>query len=141
MEHTANIPKPNKGLIPSLLKVFAVFQLILFDDKDKVDTISIRCINCKKETGLYLRYSTFEEIITKFVLNKILHHVGMSWIIFSNTEMKYEIDEINDPDWLNKGPWYNIESCSKLHGNFFEDFITHARTDIYNILYSIVAHD
>ena len=50
-------------------------------------------------------------MITEFVLNKILHHVGMSWIIFSNEEMKYEIDKINHPDWLNKGPWYNTDIC------------------------------
>ena len=45
-------------------------------------------------------------MITKFVLNAILHHVGMPWIISSNDEMKYEIDEMNNQDWLNKGPWY-----------------------------------
>ena len=78
--------------------------------------------------------------MTKFVLNSILHHVGMSWIICSNKKMKYEMDKSNYPDWLNKGPWYNIAICSRLHVSLFEDFITHARTDIYNILSSIVAH-
>ena len=53
MEHTANILNPNKGLIPSLLKVFAMFQLLLIDDKYEVETIAIRCINCKKEIVLY----------------------------------------------------------------------------------------
>ena len=60
MEHNANIIIPNKGLIPSLLKVFAMFELRLIDDRDKVETIDIRCINCKKETGLYLGTSTLE---------------------------------------------------------------------------------
>ena len=55
-----------------------MFALRLFGDKDKLYVISIRFINCKKETGLYLQNSTFEEIITKFLLNAILHHVGMS---------------------------------------------------------------
>ena len=54
MEHTANIINPNKGLITSLLKVFYMFELRLIDDNDKVEAIAIRCINCKKETGLYL---------------------------------------------------------------------------------------
>ena len=58
-----------------------------------MDVISIRCINCKKETGLFFRNSTFEEIIIKFVRNEILHHVGMLWIISSNNEMKYEMDK------------------------------------------------
>ena len=44
-------------------------------------------------------------MITKFLLNAILHHVGMSWIISSNKEMKYEIEKNNHEDWLNKGPW------------------------------------
>ena len=55
--------------------------------------------------------------------------------------MKYEIDGSNHPDWLNKGPWYNTDICSKLHGKHFEDFISHARTDRYNLLCSIFTHD
>ena len=54
-------------------------------------------------------------MITKFVLNEILHHVGMSWIICSNEEIKYEIDKSNCPDWLNKGPWYNTDICSNTY--------------------------
>ena len=78
MEHTENILKPNKGLISSLLKVFDMFELRLTYDKEKLDVISIMCINCKTETGLYLGTSTLEEMITKLVLNAILHHMGMS---------------------------------------------------------------
>ena len=66
-----------------------MFQLILFDDKQDeegnfLDIIAIRFINCKKETGLYSRDKIIEEIITRFVLNTILHHVGILWIICSN---------------------------------------------------------
>ena len=60
MEHTAHILKPNKGLIPSLLEVFAIFQLSLFYDRHNeegtvVGAIAIRCVDCNKETGLYLK--------------------------------------------------------------------------------------
>ena len=103
--------------------------------------IAIRCINCKKGTGLYLQNSTFKEMITKCLLNSILHRVGMLWIISSNNEMKYEIDESNHQDWLNKVPWYNTDICSRLHGSLFEYFITHAKTDRYNIICSLVAND
>ena len=48
MEYTANILKPNKGLIPSFLKLFAMFELRLFYGRDKVEAIAIRRINCKK---------------------------------------------------------------------------------------------
>ena len=55
--------------------------------------------------------------------------------------MKYEIDENNHQYWLNKGPWYNSFICLKLHGSTFEDFISHARTDIYNFMCYLIAHD
>ena len=80
-------------------------------------------------------------MITKFVLNEILHHVGMSWIIISNNEMKYEIYKSNHQNWLNKGPWYNTDICLKFHGALFEDFITHERTYRYNLLCYIVKCD
>ena len=75
------------------------------------------------------------------MLNEILHHVGMSWTISSKDEMKYEIDESNNQDWLNKGPWYNKYICPRLHGGLFEDFIAYARTNRYNITCSLVARD
>ena len=80
-------------------------------------------------------------MISRFVLNSILHHVGMSWIICSNEEMKYKIGKINHQDWLNKKNWYNTAIFSRLHGSLFEYFITHARTDRYNIMCSLVAND
>ena len=72
-------------------------------------------------------------MITKFVLTTILYHVGMLCIISSNNEIKYEIDESNNQDWLNKGPWYNTGICSRLHGIMFEDFITHIGFHSYKV--------
>ena len=80
-------------------------------------------------------------MIYKCLLNEILHHVGMSWIICSSKEIKYEMDKINHQYWLNKGTLYNAAICSRLHGSMFEDFITHARTYRYNIMCSLVAQD
>ena len=72
----------------------------------------------------------------------MMHHVGMSWIISSKQEMEYEMNtKINHLDWLNKGPWYNRNICSKLHRIRFEDFITQARTDRYNLMCYLVAND
>ena len=98
MEHTVNILKPNKAIITLLLRAFEMFESRLIDDKDKLDTMDIRCIKCKKETFLFKRNSTLEEMITKFVLNAILHHVGMSLIICPNKETKYDIDKSNHPN-------------------------------------------
>ena len=80
-------------------------------------------------------------MITKFVLNEILHHVGMLWIISHNDEMKYETNKNNHQDWLNKGHWYNTYICSRLNVSLFEDFITHTRTDIYNLMCFLFAYD
>ena len=66
-------------------------------------------------------------MVTKFMLNAILHNVVMSWIISYNEEMKYEMDKNNHQDWLNNGPWYNTSNCLRLHGSMFEGFITHAK--------------
>ena len=55
--------------------------------------------------------------------------------------MKYEMDESNHQYWLNEGPWYNTVICSRMHGSLFEDFITNARNDRYNILCYLFAHD
>ena len=64
-----------------------MFELRLSDNEGNLDIVSLRCINCKRETGLFLKNNSFGEIITKFALNAILHHVGMSWIVSSNKEM------------------------------------------------------
>ena len=42
---------------------------------------------------------------------------------------------------MKKGPWYNTDICSRLHGGLFEDFITHAITNIYNLMCYLVAHE
>ena len=80
-------------------------------------------------------------MVTKFVLNAILHHVGMFWIICSNNESLYKTGENNHPDWLNKGPCYNTAVCSKLYGKLFEDFIRHAIANRYHLMCSIIEHD
>ena len=56
------------------------------DDQNKVENIATRCGNCGKETGLYTKRidTNYKDIITSFVLNKMLHHVGISWIIKKN---------------------------------------------------------
>ena len=84
--------------------------------------------------------TTYQEIIKTFVLNKILHHVGMLWIIENHEESKYDM-VIQNSDWLIGGPWYNTSICKKLHGKLFEGFIINARTDRYNIMCSIYAYE
>ena len=49
------------------------------DIKQTVLKVAIRCYNCGKETIIDVDNIniTYQYIITTFVLNKILHHVGM----------------------------------------------------------------
>ena len=80
-------------------------------------------------------------MITIFLLNAVLHHVGLSWVISSNKQMIYDIKENYHPSWLNKGPQYNTSICSKLHGTVFGYFIRNDRTDRCNIMCSRTAND
>ena len=73
------------------------------------------------------------------MLNTVFHRVGLSWIISSNKQIKYEIEETNSC-WLNKGPWYNTSNNSKFYGNFFGYFIINGRTYRYNIMCYITAY-
>ena len=89
MKHNENTLEPSKSLIPSLLKVFAMFQLLTFynkniEEENDVEAIASKCRKFNKDTGLHLKDTTIEEMVTKFVLNALLHHVGMLWKIFSN---------------------------------------------------------
>ena len=47
----------------------------------------------------------------------------------------------HNPYWLTNGPWYNTSICTKLHRTVFEKYITNARSDIYNIICYIDAHE
>ena len=53
------------------------------DDQNKVENIAIRCGNFGKETMISMdkMNTTYQDISTSFVLNTMLHHVGMLWII------------------------------------------------------------
>ena len=106
-----------------------------------MEAIVIKCSNYNKYTGLYLKDTNIEKMITKFLLNEILNHVGMSWIICSINKILYKNEENNHPDWFNKGPWYNTAICYKWHGRVFTYFIKNVRTDRYNLMCSIISHD
>ena len=43
--------------------------------------------------------------------------------------------------WIIDGPWYNIYICTKLQRTVFEIYIINARTDRYNRICFIDAHE
>ena len=53
------------------------------DDDNNVKIIAISFSNCGKETGLSMdnMNNNYKDIITSFVWNTLLQHVGILWII------------------------------------------------------------
>ena len=82
--------------------MFSMFKICLSYGEKDLDTLCLKCINCKKETGLDSENNftwVYDKVITEFLLNAMLHHVGMSRIIISNQEMEYEMNaKINHLD-------------------------------------------
>ena len=71
-----------------MLKILTMFQLPSWYNIENVEeifveTVARRCSNFGKETGLYMNNinNNYKVISTKCVLNTILDHFGMSWII------------------------------------------------------------
>ena len=100
MDCTADKIYNDITLLPSLLIKISMFQMRFWydnehDDQNNVENIAIRCINCGKETGLSMKNmnTNYKDIITSFVLNTVLHHVGMSGIIETNQHLEYDIEK------------------------------------------------
>ena len=90
-------------------------------------------------TDLDLLETDYQEIITTFVLNTMLHHVSVICIIENHEYLKYDTGS-KKSDWMTGGPWYNTFICKKLHWKVLEEFIINAVTDRYNIMCSIDAY-
>ena len=81
MEYTENDMQDDTHLTSSLLKMFSLFEIILSCGDVNLDTVSLKCIHCKKETGLKSKTGFkdfYDKVITQFELNEMLHRVGMS---------------------------------------------------------------
>ena len=91
-------------LTSSLLNTFLMFEICLSCGDNSLDVVSLKCINCKNVMGLNSETPftwVYDQVITKFVLNAMLHHVGMSWIISSNQDMEYDkYTNSNNLDWF-----------------------------------------
>ena len=110
--------------------------------KHKGLKFTMRCSNCGKETTIDVdnMNTTYQDIIKFLVLNSMLHHIGMLWIIENNEQLQYDMD-IQNSDWMTGGSWYNTSISEKLHGKLFEGFIINAITDRYHIMCSIDAYE
>ena len=59
-----------------------MFKMCLWYDienieENVVDNIGIRCSNCVKTTGLSVKNKNYKDMVNKFLLNTVLHHVGL----------------------------------------------------------------
>ena len=89
MELTENRIENDKNLLLSLLKGITMFKNKFWWNprgdylKQTVEKVAIRYSNCVKETMIYVDIldTTYQELITTFVMKKMLHHAGMLWII------------------------------------------------------------
>ena len=70
----------------------------------------------------------------------MLHYVGISWIVETNQQFKYDIDKHN-PYLITYGPQQNTYICTKLHGTVFENYIRNERTDRYILMCYIYSHE
>ena len=52
MEYTGNDMQNDTPLTSSLLKMFSMFEIRLSVGDVDLDSVSLKCINCKRETGL-----------------------------------------------------------------------------------------
>ena len=101
MEFTADRINNYKILLRSLLNMFSRFKIRCWynqggDDQNTVENIAIRVSNCKelKMISMDKMNTTYQDIITSFVLNTMLHHVGMLWIIGTNKQLEYDMDKL-----------------------------------------------
>ena len=63
--------------------------------KKNVVKVAIKCSNCvKRNNDIYVDHinTTYQDIITTFLLNTMLHHVSMLCIIENNEQLKYDMD-------------------------------------------------
>ena len=147
MDYTTGKIENEITLLPSFLKMFSMYNMCFWydnehDDQNNVKIVAILCINAVKKTGLCMKSMNYnyKYIMTSFVLNKVLQHVGMSWKIETHEQLKYDMDKHN-PDWIIYGPWYNKYICKKIYGTGFEEYIRSAITDRYNHMCYIDAHE
>ena len=66
-------------------------------EKNMAKKRGTRCSNCGKETMIDVDHlnTTYQDIITNFVLNKMLHHVSMLRIIETHEQLQYDMDKHN----------------------------------------------
>ena len=85
MEYTGKDMISDISLTTSLLKMFSMFSVKITVRDDAVNKVSLMCINCKRKIGLEPKSGKefYDKMITPFLMNSMLHHVGMSWMISS----------------------------------------------------------
>ena len=66
--------------------------------------------------------NTHQYKIISVVLNTMLYHVGMLWIIETHKQLKYDMDKHNS-DWMTGGPCYNTYICKNYMETCLKDLL------------------
>ena len=66
--------------------------------------------------------TTYQDIITLFVLNTMLQHLGILCLIETNEQLKYGTEKHNS-DCMTGGPWYNTPICKNHMGICLRDLL------------------
>ena len=80
--------------------------------------------------------TTYQDIITTFVLNTMLHYVDMLQIIETHEQLQYDMDKHNS-EWMTGGPWHRWElpvlRYHIIRGNYHYPFL--------GIIFLVILHD
>ena len=80
------------------------------------------------------------KVVTFFVKDAVLQHVGIQWLTESKYQVKFNIEE-NFPNWIQNKTWYNTRICSHLSGSYFEEFFNTTQQDRYDLMCYVDAYD
>ena len=100
MEFTADSIENDKKLLPSLLNLISMLRIKCwysprYNEKKYGIKISIMCGNCGKEKKIDVDNfnTTYPDVITTFLLNKILNYVCILWIIETHEQLKHDLEK------------------------------------------------
>ena len=92
-------------LFQSMLKVFYFFTVKFKFGYDEVTDICIHCNHCSKTVTCNFSEKVTIDILTVFIKDSVLHHVGLSWMIETKYQYIFSVEE-KFTEWCTGGLWF-----------------------------------
>ena len=104
-------PQSDYPLLQSTINVFSLFKLQVKFDGDELSQSWIHFSCCKKVVHCQIyevKQSNFtrKKILPVFIKAIVLHHVGLSWMIATNDQHYFAMDEHYE-EWCTGGLWFS----------------------------------